>query len=190
MSAKEPQTSLGRELTRPWNLMSLVRLPLAAAAFVARADALVVLALMAVAGLSDALDGWLARRAGADPRIGAWLDPVCDKIFVLGVIAGVWLERQPPWYLLVLTATRELLVVPAGIGLFVASRGIGGKIEYRARPSGKATTVAQFAVLGALLFDLDAMALPAAIAAALLGLTAGVEYGARARASLSGASRE
>ena len=185
MSAREPETSLPKELAQPWNLMSLVRVPLAVVVFLVRGNALAVLALMAVAGITDALDGILARRAGADPRIGAWLDPVCDKIFVLGTIAGVWLEHQPPWQLLVLTATRELLVVPAGVAMFIASRGIGSRVEYRARPSGKATTVAQFVVLGALLFDLDGVALPAAIAAALLGLTAGVEDGARARASLA-----
>ncbi|UJR80640.1 CDP-alcohol phosphatidyltransferase family protein [Sandaracinus amylolyticus] len=178
------ETSLLRELARPWNLMSLVRLPLAVLALLVRAEPLAVLGLMIVAGISDALDGVMARRANADPKLGEWLDPVCDKVFVLAVLAGVWIERQPPWWLLVLTATREILVVPAGLMLAVSVGTFRSRIEYCARPSGKATTVAQFLVLGALLFDLPQVALPAAIAAAVLGLAAGVEYGVRARACL------
>ena len=173
-----------RELARPWNLMSLVRIPLAVIALVLRAEPLAVLGLMVLAGISDALDGVMARRAHADPKLGAWLDPVCDKVFVLAVLAGVWIEHQPPWWLLVLTASA----MPAGttrISRVAVSVGTArSRIEYCARPSGKATTVAQFLVLGALLFDVAQVALPAAIAAAILGLAAGVEYGVRARACL------
>lgn len=164
--------------------MSLVRLPLAVAAVIWRAEPVVVLALMAAAGASDGLDGYMARRANADPHLGAWLDPVCDKIFVLGVLAGVWIEREPPWLLVALTATREILVVPAAAVLLVAARGIGSRVEYRARPSGKATTVAQFLVLTAMVLERRDVALLLAVAAAVLGAVAGVEYGLRARRAL------
>src|SRR5207247_1836226 len=62
-------------------------------------------AILFAAGLSDVLDGWCARRAfaralgpsgaraGATPSgTGAWLDPICDKVFVASVLTAIWLR--------------------------------------------------------------------------------------------------
>lgn len=180
----DPPVAIWRELARPWNLMSLVRLPLAALVIVARGDVPALCVLMAVAAASDALDGALARRAGADGAIGAWLDPLCDKAFVLALIAAVWIVEQPPWWLLALTAVREIVVMPM-VAAHLLAPGRGRRnIEYRARPSGKATTVAQFVVIVLLLFGRVDLAVYGACVAALIGLWAGVEYALRARATI------
>jgi cardiolipin synthase len=170
-----------RELARPWNLMSLVRLPLAIAVLAAREHLAIVLGLMVLAALSDALDGAMARRAGAGSAIGAWLDPVCDKAFVLALLIAIWVVQEPPWWLLALSAVREMIVVPMVLAHLLAPGRAARRIEYRARPSGKATTVAQFVVIGAVLFGRLDVAVPASIAAATIGLWAGVEYALRAR---------
>lgn len=179
-----PSNSLVRELVRPWNLMSLVRLPLAILVLVYRHELAIVITLMVLAALSDGIDGVMARRANADPAIGAWLDPVCDKAFVLALLAAIWWVNQPPWWLLVLSAVREIVVVPLVAAHLLVPGRATRQIEYRARPSGKATTCAQFVVIAAVLFGRLDIAVPASMAAALLGLWAGVEYALRARRTL------
>lgn len=172
--------ALARELVRPWNVMSLVRLLLAVLAVAFRHETAVLVALMAIAGLSDALDGAMARRARADASVGEWLDPLCDKAFVLALVLAIAIVHEPPWWLLVLTTVREILVMPPVLVHLLAPGRHARKIQYRALPIGKATTVAQFAVIAALLFGRADLALAASIAAALLGLGAGVEYLVRA----------
>jgi CDP-diacylglycerol--glycerol-3-phosphate 3-phosphatidyltransferase len=89
-------------------LRALAGIPIVfALAFNGRAFAL---ALFAVAALSDALDGWLARRSGTVTDHGAILDPLADKALVLATLAGLSLVGGVPLPLAVAIAARELLV--------------------------------------------------------------------------------
>ena len=66
--------------------------------------------LLLLAGLSDAADGWLARRAGGGSSWGARLDPLTDKVLIAAPL--VWLASTgglPPWAIWLLLA-RELLI--------------------------------------------------------------------------------
>ena len=76
-------------LTVP-NLLSLARFPLALA-FLLVDGASARLALVVAASLTDFLDGWLARR-GQTTQLGALLDPVADKTFVLVAISAFLFE--------------------------------------------------------------------------------------------------
>ena len=178
-------TALTGELKRPANLMSLLRVPLAVVALVLRAHPIAVLALMAAAAVSDMLDGFMARRTDGDHRVGEWLDPVCDKVFVLAVVAGVWIQRRPPLWLLLALIVREVLVVPPILAHLAAPGREARRLEFRARIAGKATTVVQFATLVALMLGRMDLARPAAVLAALLGCAAGIDYALRARALLA-----
>jgi CDP-diacylglycerol--glycerol-3-phosphate 3-phosphatidyltransferase len=94
--------------------------------------------LLLLGGLSDAADGWLARRAGGGSVWGARLDPLTDKILVLAPL--LWLVNRgdlPLWAVWLLLA-RELL-----ISGWRAGQGSGGP----ASAFGKAKTVLQFASL-------------------------------------------
>jgi CDP-diacylglycerol---glycerol-3-phosphate 3-phosphatidyltransferase len=68
------------------------------------------LALFAVAALSDALDGWLARRSGTVTDHGAIIDPLADKALVLVTLAGLSLVGGVPLPLAAAIAVREVLV--------------------------------------------------------------------------------
>lgn len=68
------------------------------------------LGVFVAAALSDALDGWLARRAGALTEHGALLDPLADKALVLLTLAGLALRGAVPLELAAAIAARELLV--------------------------------------------------------------------------------
>jgi CDP-diacylglycerol--glycerol-3-phosphate 3-phosphatidyltransferase len=94
--------------------------------------------LLLLGGLSDAADGWLARRAGGGSVWGARLDPLTDKILILAPL--LWLGAQdslPLWAIWLLLA-RELL-----ISGWRAGQGSGGPASW----SGKAKTILQFASL-------------------------------------------
>lgn len=99
--------------------------------------------LLLLGGLSDWLDGWLARRAGGGSVWGARLDPLTDKILISAPL--LWLGSQgelPIWAVWLLLA-RELL-----ISGWRAGQGSGGPASL----GGKAKTVLQFAALLLLLW--------------------------------------
>ena len=82
------------------------------------------LAIFAVAALSDALDGWLARRLGAPTRHGVLLDPLADKVLVVGTLIALSAAGTgwPVTLVTVLVAAREIVVAGARIRAF--ARGI------------------------------------------------------------------
>jgi cardiolipin synthase len=69
-----------------------------------------------IAGATDAFDGLLARRLGQPTTLGAWLDPMADKLlvasmFVMLTIPGLGLANRLPLWLTVLVLSRDLAIV-------------------------------------------------------------------------------
>lgn len=172
------------ELVKPPNLLSLARIPLAALVWLAPGNLVWVLSLMAAAGLTDVLDGWLARRLaepGTQPEgIGVWLDPLCDKLFVISALVAVWVATRPPPWLLPLIATRELVQAPL-IAAYLLVPSLKGhqRYDFHAAIAGKATTVLQFTAVGAILLE-HPWTLGLAIACSVVGLVSAGVYVARA----------
>jgi cardiolipin synthase len=74
------------------------------------------LTVFAVAGLTDALDGIIARRSGQKSSLGAWLDPMADKLlaistFVVLTIPGLGLSNRLPIWLTVIIISRDVVIV-------------------------------------------------------------------------------
>ena len=74
------------------------------------------LLVFAVAGLTDALDGLIARRSGQKSTLGAWLDPMADKLlavstFVVLTLPGLDLANRLPVWLTVLIISRDIAIV-------------------------------------------------------------------------------
>ena len=95
----------------------------------------------AVAGLSDGVDGWLARRYGAASRLGALLDPVADKVLLSGSFLVLALRFVVPFSLTFMVLGRDVLI------LVFALRALATKTRREFPPSiwGKLSTVAQIA---------------------------------------------
>ena len=102
--------------------------------------------LLLLAGLSDAADGWLARRAGGGSVWGARLDPLTDKILILAPLLWLGSRQVLPLWAIWLLLARELL-----ISGWRADQGSGGP----ASRAGKAKTILQFAALLLLLWPND-----------------------------------
>jgi len=69
------------------------------------------LAVFILAGVSDALDGYLAKRFGYETRFGAILDPVADKVLLVSCFVMLTLLDLLPFWLMVLVAFRDVLIV-------------------------------------------------------------------------------
>jgi phosphatidylglycerophosphate synthase len=167
--------------------LSLVRIPLGVTFLFVAGDRPAALVVLAAAGLSDVLDGWVARRqlrAGQQPhqRRGDWLDPLCDKLFVASVVAGLYLAQRPPVLWLALLMTREALqlVAVTALRLVPTLHRMSRDYDFHAHPIGKATTVVQFLAATAMLLG-HPLAGPAAWAAAGLGLVSVFTYVRRLR---------
>lgn len=136
------------------------------------------LALAVVAGVSDGLDGWLARRHGWQSRLGSLLDPLADKAMLGLAVFGLWLVAMLPTWLLVLVVLRDLVVVG---GAAVWWR-MAGPLEATPTLIGKLTTVAQIALVVVCLLQLAGLDLSLqwriemVIAVAVLTFASGVDY--------------
>jgi cardiolipin synthase len=68
------------------------------------------LALLAVSGITDFLDGYLARRLGQTSTVGQILDPVADRLYILAVVVGLALREVIPWWAALSLPLRDLLL--------------------------------------------------------------------------------
>src|SRR4029077_4269253 len=98
---------------------------------------------------SDSLDGWLARRDGAT-RSGAFLDPVADKLIVLGGLAVLADRGVFPWWAVLLVVAREL-----GISAYRSVAGRRG-IVLPAQRLGKYKAFTQYCAVGFVLLPFTA----------------------------------
>ena len=106
----EPAVS-DRVLTVP-NVLSVLRLvgvPIFLWAILAEHDVIALVTLM-LSGLSDYLDGKIARRFGLESRLGQLLDPFADRLYIATTLLGLALRDIIPWWLVILLVGRELLL--------------------------------------------------------------------------------
>jgi len=68
------------------------------------------LAVLMVSGATDYADGWLARRLNQTTVLGAILDPVADRLYILAVVIGLALRDVIPWWLAISLPLRDLLM--------------------------------------------------------------------------------
>ncbi|WP_345464411.1 CDP-alcohol phosphatidyltransferase family protein [Nocardioides marinquilinus] len=76
---------------------------------VPEADAWALLVLVA-SGVTDFLDGWLARRLDQQSVVGQILDPVADRLYILAVVVGLALRDVIPWWVAISLPLRDLLM--------------------------------------------------------------------------------
>jgi cardiolipin synthase len=99
--------------------------------------------LFIVAGISDALDGFLAKRYQWESRLGSILDPVADKLLLLSsLLTLAWLGLMPGW-LVWLAVCRDVMIVVGGI----AYHHLIGRFSLMPLWSSKINTVSQIALV-------------------------------------------
>lgn len=108
-----------------------------------------------VAGLTDAIDGLLARRSGQQSSLGAWLDPMADKLLAVGTfvvltVPGLGLANPLPIWLTILIITRDIVIVAT---VAIVNLAIGRR-TFRPSIYGKiATAVYMLTAVAAMFFN-------------------------------------
>jgi CDP-diacylglycerol---glycerol-3-phosphate 3-phosphatidyltransferase len=112
----------------------------------------------ALAGITDSLDGYLARRWGQTSRLGAFLDPVADKLIVAAALVLI-VSRDPRWLLVVMASViigREIAV--SALREWMAEIGARGRMKVSVW--GKYKTIMQIVGLSFLLYHQPLWGLP------------------------------
>jgi cardiolipin synthase len=138
------------------------------------------LGVFVAAGITDALDGAIARLMHTKTTLGAYLDPAADKLLLLSAFISLALMDEVPRWLTVLVISRDVVVV---LGYFLLFTMTQETMEVRPNASGKLSTFFQ---LGSVAIVLMGLVRPHLIhpmveegffyAAGLLTTTAGVQY--------------
>jgi CDP-diacylglycerol--glycerol-3-phosphate 3-phosphatidyltransferase len=140
--------------------------------------------VFAAAAITDILDGWVARRQRMQSRFGAFLDPLADKIVVLGVMVCLVAVDRYWWFPVALVAARELAV--SAWRTYWARRGLA----IPARRSAKYKTLVQgIALLLAVLpplEDADLFVNAMLWLAVAFTLVSGAQYALDGQKALSG----
>ena len=126
-------------LNTPANAITVARLlatPLLVAIIVVRGPGWVPFTVALAIGLTDGVDGWLARRQGTT-RSGAFLDPLADKAAVVGALCAVAVKGEVSWLPVAIIAAREVWMSVYRIA--VGRRGI----SIPARQTAKVKTLVQ-----------------------------------------------
>ena len=124
MESQDAKVADGRQVLTIPNIISIIRLagvPLFLwLILVPEADGWALVVLM-LSGISDYADGYLARRLNQISKLGAILDPVADRLYILSTVIGLAVRDVIPWWLAILLPARDLFLW--GLVPFLRTRG-------------------------------------------------------------------
>ncbi|KGE04667.1 CDP-alcohol phosphatidyltransferase family protein [Pseudohaliea rubra] len=154
----------------------LLALPLALAIFEGRFSTALIIA--AIAGLTDALDGFLARHLDARSRLGAALDPIADKILIFAVFASLAAVGLMPVWVAAVVILRDVVIVSGAL----AYQLVVGELEFSPTALSKANMAVQVLFLVTILGNAVGGWLPAPALVTLttvvliLAIASGLQY--------------
>ena len=128
-----------------------------------------------VAGVTDMMDGYIARTRGTKTRLGAFLDPLADKRLLVASFVTLTYKfpRIMPFWLTALVLSRDLLLVVVALLIMVT----GGHLQPAPTGVGKTSTVLQMVTAGFALLVAAGVADPWHVRSGLVGLTAAFTVG-------------
>lgn len=134
------RASRGRALTIP-NVITLGRILLVPVVVwaIASGAMLIAFALFVAAGVSDAVDGFLAKRLRQTSELGAYLDPLADKALIVSIYVTLGISGAIPRWLVILVVSRDIMI----IGAVILSWLMGSPIRMKPLWVSKFNTAAQ-----------------------------------------------
>jgi cardiolipin synthase (CMP-forming) len=100
-----------------------------------------------VAGISDAVDGFLARRLKLHTELGQYLDPLADKLLLVSIYVTLGFQRHMPPWLVILVASRDIMI----IGAVILSWLMDKPVTMKPLMVSKVNTLAQILLAGGVL---------------------------------------
>jgi cardiolipin synthase len=126
---------------------------------IASGEMLIAFGLFVVAGVSDAVDGFVAKRFNMTSELGAYLDPLADKALIVSIYVALGIAGTIPRWLVILVVSRDIMI----IGAVMLSWLMGSPVKVKPLLVSKLNTAAQIVfacvVLGAVGFDVHAESL-------------------------------
>ena len=124
--------------------------------------------LFLIAGISDGVDGFLAKRFHMKSELGAYLDPLADKALIVSIYVSLGIAGALPIFLVILVVSRDIMIISA----FMLSWLVGKPMPIKPLMVSKANTVAQI-LLAVLVLAEQAFGFQAAIGSEIMmGLVA------------------
>jgi len=105
-----------------------------------------------VAGVTDVLDGFIARKFNMVTKVGAVLDPLADKLMLLTVLGCFTLKNYLPYWVITIVLIKELLMIAGGIYLYFHKE----KVVIPANKYGKVATVVFYTAIVLTTFNVGA----------------------------------
>lgn len=105
--------------------------------------------LFVIAGISDAVDGYLAKRFSWQTELGAYLDPLADKCLLVSIFIALGVLGELPSWLVIAVVSRDILIIMA----VVLSWLLDNPVHIKPLIVSKANTVAQIVLAAAVLAD-------------------------------------
>jgi cardiolipin synthase len=131
----------------------------------------VAFVLFLAAGISDAVDGFLAKRFGMATELGAYLDPLADKAMLVSIYVALGITDAVPRWLVILVVSRDIMIVSAVILSWLVDK----PVPLKPLAVSKLNTVAQIAlacvVMAAIGFGFDATMVVMTLTALVAALT-------------------
>jgi cardiolipin synthase len=127
--------------------------------------------LFLAAGVSDAVDGFLAKRFGMATALGAYLDPLADKAMIVSIYVALGIAEAIPRWLVILVVSRDIMIVGAVMLSWLVDRPVTLKPLLVSKLNTVAQIVLALVVLGTLAFGLDARLPIVMLNAAVAALT-------------------
>lgn len=136
--------------------ITLSRIPLAILFFIFIRDVWVAFALFVLLGLSDILDGYVARKTKKVTKYGGALDPLADKFFLVGAFIAYLIIGKLFWWEFLLLIVRDIYSVSEMIYIAISK----DPKKHKASIFGKLTTFLQNSVIVILIFEIGTLLLP------------------------------
>ena len=138
---------------------------------IASGEMWIAFVLFLAAGVSDAVDGFLAKRFHMTTELGSYLDPLADKALIVSIYLALGVNDFIPRWLVIMVVSRDILIV----GGIMLSWVMGSPLKIKPLLVSKLNTVAQIlfacVVLGSLGFDLQVDTLKVVLMGLVAALT-------------------
>ena len=138
-----------------------------------------------IAGISDAVDGFLAKRFGWETELGAYLDPLADKLLIVCIFIALGVTARLPSWLVILVVSRDLLIIIAVVLSWLLDR----PTPMKPLAISKINTLVQIVLAGTVLAD-EAVPLSELSADAARGRVAEAEAAYQAAADADPMTRD
>jgi cardiolipin synthase len=135
------------------------------------------IALFLLAGITDGLDGFVARRRGQRTALGMVLDPLADKLLLMSSVITLTILRELPRWFTIIVVSRDLMLIGGAVILYM----FVGKVSMPPSWLGKWTTCFQIAtallgMLDNLVPSLRVTVMPCAVITTALTIASGLDY--------------